>query len=46
VTINVRPQMSPIDKAVYLPQQYGGTWKNLWMTSMYQRVQNHLNGCC
>ena len=32
----------PIDKAVYLPQQHGGKWTDLWQTSLWQRVQNHL----
>ena len=33
---------TPIDKAVYLPQQYGGRWYELWGTNIYQRIQNHL----
>jgi hypothetical protein len=32
----------PIDKAVYLPQQYGGHWYELWTTSVSQGIKNHL----
>lgn len=32
----------PIDKAVYLPQQYGGHWYEGWATNNVQRIQNHL----
>ena len=35
---------TPIDKAVYLPQQYGGHWYEAWQTGLYQRIQNHLMG--
>ncbi len=28
----------PIDKAVYLPQQYGGHWQDLWITDMQDRI--------
>lgn len=33
-----------IDKAVYLPQQYGGHWKDLWLTSDIDRIRNHMMG--
>ncbi len=33
---------SPIDEAIYLPQQHGGGWKNLWQTNLYHGIQNHL----
>lgn len=32
----------PIDKAVYLPQQHGGKWTDLWQTNIGHRVKNHL----
>ena len=32
----------PIDKVVYLPQQHGGHWHELWQTSLYQMIQNHM----
>ncbi|MCQ4936300.1 S8 family serine peptidase [Anaerotignum propionicum] len=33
-----------IDKRVYLPQQYGGRWHQLWQTNVVQGVKNHLMG--
>ncbi len=33
---------TPIDKAVYLPQQYGGQWYETWQTSRFRSIQNHL----
>jgi hypothetical protein len=30
------------DNTIYLPQQYGGTVWDLWQTSNWQHVQNHL----
>ncbi|MBO5098867.1 MAG: RHS repeat-associated core domain-containing protein, partial [Clostridia bacterium] len=32
----------PIDKAVELPQQYGGHWYEGWQTNTVQRILNHL----
>ncbi|KPU42117.1 tRNA(Glu)-specific nuclease WapA precursor [Oxobacter pfennigii] len=32
----------PIGKAVYLPQQYGGNWYQLWQTNKIQRIMNHM----
>lgn len=32
----------PIDEMVMLPQQHGGKWYDLWQTSLYQSIQNHL----
>lgn len=32
----------PIDEMVMLPQQHGGKWHDLWQTSLYQSIQNHL----
>ncbi|MDA8235710.1 MAG: hypothetical protein M0Z31_13100 [Clostridia bacterium] len=31
----------PIDKVVYLPQQYGGHWYEGWQTSNVDRINNH-----
>ncbi len=33
---------SPIDKAVYLPQQYGGHWYQGWQTNVVDKVRNHM----
>lgn len=32
----------PIDRVVYLPQQYGGGWRNKWVTTIGDRILNHL----
>ncbi|RAP24776.1 hypothetical protein C2W64_02783 [Brevibacillus laterosporus] len=34
----------PIDKAVYLPQQYGGHWNEFWQTNAGDRIRNHMMG--
>ncbi|PPA86071.1 hypothetical protein C4A75_05575 [Brevibacillus laterosporus] len=31
----------PIDTAVYLPKQHGGTWKDLWITGPNDGIKNH-----
>lgn len=36
--------VSPIDRAEYLPQQYGGHWYDLWQTSVVDRIRNHMMG--
>lgn len=33
---------NPIDKAVYLPQQHGGHWYQLWQTSIIDMIRNHM----
>ncbi|WP_429839804.1 RHS repeat domain-containing protein [Brevibacillus laterosporus] len=34
----------PIDKVVYLPQQYRGHWSEFWQTNAIDRIKNHLMG--
>ncbi|PPA80810.1 hypothetical protein C4A76_25245 [Brevibacillus laterosporus] len=34
----------PIDKVVYLPQQYGGHWSKFWKTNAIDRIKNHIMG--
>lgn len=34
----------PIGKAVYLPQQYRGGWRNLYQTSIHDSIRNHSMG--